>query len=197
MQKYRLIFRLNRRRSVEKGSLKLKQASVVLKVQPKELQNLVQFGVVKPRRSEGTYLFDSKTLLTAKVAFYLKESLGTRANVLTKLIEVFRASEDRLKAENPEYVIFTCRFSSEEEPIKLGVPFRSLGEQIEQGLSRAELYPDLPRGRKRPGWKKEFTEALSEAGKDMGEISEEEILRTIRGYRRERRIPGSTGAAAG
>lgn len=180
---------------MEKGSLKLKQASVVLKVQPKELQNLVQFGVVKPRRSEGTYLFDSKTLLTAKVAFYLKESLGTRANVLTKLIEVFRASEDRLKAENPEYVIFTCRFSSEEEPIKLGVPFRSLGEQIEQGLSRAELYPDLPRGRKRPGWKKEFTEALSEAGKDMGEISEEEILRTIRGYRRERRMPEITVAA--
>ena len=195
MQKYRLIFRLNRRRSVEKGSLKLKQASVVLKVQPKELQNLVQFGVVKPRRSEGTYLFDSKTLLTAKVAFYLKESLGTRANVLTKLIEVFRASEDRLKAENPEYVIFACRFSSEEEPIKLGVPFRSLGEQIEQGLSRAELYPDLPRGRKRPGWKKEFMEALSEAGKDMGEISEEEILRTIRGYRRERRMPEITVAA--
>jgi len=75
------------------------------------------------------------------------------------------------------------------------VPFRSLGEQIEQGLSRAELYPDLPRGRKRPGWKKEFMEALSEAGKDMGEISEEEILRTIRGYRRERRMPEITVAA--
>ncbi len=64
--------------------------------------------------------------------------------------------EDRLKAENPEYVVFTCRFSNEEEPIKLGVPFRSLGEQIEQGLSRAELYRDLPRGRKRASWKKEF-----------------------------------------
>jgi hypothetical protein len=176
-------------------TLKLKQASAILKMQPKELQNLVQFGVVKPTRVEGTYLFDSKTLLTAKVAFCLKESLGTRANVLTKLIEVFRASEDRLKAENPEYVVFTCRFSEGEEPIKLGVPFRSLGEQIEQGLNRAELYPDLPRGRKRAGWKKEFMDTLSEAAKDMGDVSEEEILRTIRSYRQERRMPEITVAA--
>lgn len=176
-------------------TLKLKQASAILKMQPKELQNLVQFGVVKPTRVEGTYLFDFKTLLTAKVAFCLKESLGTRANVLTKLIEVFRASEDRLKAENPEYVVFTCRFSEGEEPIKLGVPFRSLGEQIEQGLSRAELYPDLPRGRKRAGWKKEFMDTLSEAAKDMGDVSEEEILRTIRSYRQERRMPEITVAA--
>jgi hypothetical protein len=180
---------------MEMVTLKLKQASAILKMQPKELQNLVQFGVVKPTRVEGTYLFDSKALMTAKVAFCLKESLGTRANVLTKLIEVFRASEDRLKAENPEYVIFTCRFSEGEEPIKLGVPFRSLGEQIEQGLSQAELYPDLPRGRKRPGWKKEFMETLSEAAKDMGEVSEEEILRTIRGYRQERRMLEITVAA--
>lgn len=177
------------------ATLKLKQASAVLRIQPKELQNLVQFGVVKPKRAEGTYLFDPKTLLTAKVAFCLKESLGTRANVLTKLIEVFRASEDRLKAENPEYVVFTCRFSPEEEPIKVGVPFRSLGEQIEQGLSRAELYRDLPRGRKRAGWKKEFLDTLAEAAKDMGEVSEEEILRTIRTYRQQRRMPEITVAA--
>ncbi len=47
-------------------SLKLKQASAILKIQPKELQNLVQFGVVKPTRVEGNYLFDSKTLLTQR-----------------------------------------------------------------------------------------------------------------------------------
>jgi hypothetical protein len=175
--------------------LKLKQASAILKVDPKELQNLVQFGVVKPKRVDGAYLFDKETLLTAKVAFRLKESLGTRANVLAKLIAVFRASEKGLRIKNPEYVIFTCRFSRDEEPIKLGVPFRSLGEQIEQGLGRAELYRDLPPGRKRAGWKKEFVEALSEAAKDIGEISEEEIQRTIRGYREERRMPEITVAA--
>ena len=86
-------------------------------------------------------------------------------------------------------------FLRREEPIKLGVPFRSLGEQIDQGLNRAELYRDMPRGRKRAGWKKEFLQTLSEAAKDIGEISEEEIQRTIRGYREERRIPEISVAA--
>lgn len=176
-------------------ALKLKQASAVLKVEPKDLQNLVQFGVVKPKRVEGSSLFDKQTLLTAKVAFRLKESLGTRANVLSRLIDVFRASEKRLRTENPEYVVFTCRFSTDEEPIKLGVPFRSFGEQIDLGVSRADLYRDMPRGRKRAGWKKEFLKTLSEAAKDMGEISEEEIQRTIRSFREERRMPEITVAA--
>jgi hypothetical protein len=70
---------------MEKRGLKLKQATAILQIQPKELQNLVQFGVVKPKRSEGTYFFDMNTLLVAKVAFYLKESLGTRTSVLSKL----------------------------------------------------------------------------------------------------------------
>jgi hypothetical protein len=53
----------------------------------------------------------------------------------------------------------------------------------------------MPRGRKRAGWKKEFLDALSEAAKDIGEISEEEIQRTVRSYRQERRVPEITVAA--
>ncbi len=176
-------------------SLKLKQASAVLQVPPKDLQNLVQFGVVKPKRSEGTYVFDSNALLRAKVALYLKDSLGTRSSVLCKLMDAFSASEEELKSENPTYVVFKFRLFAEQEPLKLGVPFRSLGKQIEERLRRAELYKDLPRGRKRRGWKKEFLESLMEAAKDIGEISEEEILRTVRTYRRERRTPEITVAA--
>jgi hypothetical protein len=178
-----------------KRGLKLKQASAVLQMQPKELQNLVQFGIVKPRRSEGTYFFDTNTLLIAKVASCLKESLGTRASVLSKLMDVFSASEEELKSENPKYIIFSCRLAAEEEPIKLGVPFRAFGEQIEERMSRADLYKDLPRGRKRRGWKKEFLESLTKAAKDIGEVSEEEILRTVRSYRKERRAPEITVAA--
>ncbi len=175
--------------------LKLKQASAVLQMQPKELQNLVQFGIVKPRRSEGTYFFDMNTLLIAKVASYLKESLGTRTSVLSKLMDVFSASEDELKSENPKYIVFNCRLTAEEEPIKLGVPFRALGAQIEERMCRVDLYKDLPRGRKRRGWKKEFLQSLTEAAKDIGEVSEEEILRTVRTYRKEKRAPEITVAA--
>jgi hypothetical protein len=175
--------------------LKLKQASAVLRIEPKELQNLVQFGVVKPRRFEGTYFFDMSTLLAAKVASYLKECLGTRTSVLSKLMEAFSASEEKLKAENPKYIVFNCRLTAEEEPIKLGVPFRALGAQIDERMSRADLYRDLPRGKKRRGWKKEFLASLAEAAKDMGEVSEEEILRTVRNYRKERRAPKITVVA--
>lgn len=180
---------------MQKRGLKLKQASAVLQIQPKELQNLVQFGVVKPKRSEGTYFFDTNTLLVAKVAFCLKEYLGTRTSVLSKLMDVFSASEEEFKSENPKYIIFKCRLSADEEPIKLGVPLRALGEQLEERMSRADLYKDLPRGPKRRGWKKEFLKSLTEAAKDIGEVSEEEILRTVRAYRRERRAPEITVAA--
>jgi hypothetical protein len=175
--------------------LKLKQASAVLQVEPKELQNLVQFRVVKPKRSEGTYYFDPSTLLVAKVALYLKESLGTSMRVLSRLMDAFSASEAKLKAENPSYVIFRCRLSSEEEPIKLGVPFRAFEQQIEERMKLADLYRDLPRGRKRRGWRKEFLKSLAEAAKDIGEVSEEEMLHTVRSYRRERRAPEITVAA--
>ena len=173
----------------------LKQASAVLQVQPKELQNLVQFGVVKPRRAAGTYFFDMNVLLAAKVALYLKESLGTRTSVLSKLMIAFSAFEEKSRTETPNYVVFSCRLTAEEEPIKLGVPFRALEEQVEERMSRIDLYKDLPRGRKRRGWKKEFLESLTETAKDIGEISEEEILRTVRAYRKERRAPEITVAS--
>jgi hypothetical protein len=175
--------------------LKLKQASAVLQIQPKELQNFVQFGIVKPRRSEGTYFFDANALLVAKVASCLKESLGTRTSVLSKLMDAFSASEEELKLENPKYAVFKCRLTAEEDPIKLGVPYRALGVQIEERMSRSTLYKDMPRGRKRRGWKKKFLESLTEAAEDIGEISEEEILRSVRAYRRERRKPEITVAA--
>lgn len=180
---------------MSRRKLKLKQASAVLRVQPKELQNLVQFGVVKPQRSAGTYFFDMRVLLAAKVALYLKESLGTGTSVLSKLMAAFSASEEQFRIQNPKYIVFQCRLAADEEPIKLGVPFRALEDQVEEGMNRADLYRDLPRGRKRRGWKKEFLESLSEAAKDIGEISEEEILRTVRGYRKEKRAPEITVAA--
>ena len=146
-------------------------------------------------RIDAARLSPGDVITFGKVAFRLKESLGTRANILTRLIEVFRASEKGFRRKNPAYIVFTCRTSPEEEPIKLGVPFRSFDAEIDEGLNRAGLYKDMPRGRKRAGWKKEFLATISEAAKDLGELSDEEIQRTIRNYREERRVPEITVAA--
>ena len=48
--------------------LKLKQASAVLGVPQKALQNFVQARVLKPRRRLGLYYFDTSLLLQATVA---------------------------------------------------------------------------------------------------------------------------------
>ena len=176
-------------------ALKLKQASAVLQIQPKELQNLVQFGVVKPRRSQGTYLFDANALLVAKVASCLKDCLGTRMSVLSRLMEAFLVAQEELRSENPKYIVFRCRLSTKDSPVKLAVPFRAMGEQIEERVTRAELYRDLPRGPKRRGWKKEFLQSLADAANDIGEVSEEEILAAIRDSHKERRAPEITVVA--
>jgi hypothetical protein len=62
-------------------------------------------------------------------------------------------------------------------------------------MSRTDLYKDMPRGPKRQGRKKKFLEPLPEATEEIGGVSEEEILRTVRAYRRERRTPEITVAA--
>ena len=110
-------------------------------------------------------------------------------------MDAFSASEEEFRTQNPNYVVFSCRLTAEEQSIKLGVPFRALEEQVEERMKRADLYKDLPRGRRRRGWKKEFLESLSEAAKDIGEISEEEISYTVRNYRKEKRAPEITVAA--
>jgi hypothetical protein len=182
---------------MEAQELKLKQACAVLQMPSKELQNLVQFGVVHPRRREGTYLFDTNALLTAKVAFCLKEYLGTQTKVLSRLMKAFVDSADKLKSENPQYVVFIVQTSTQEDPLKLEVPFRTLEEELQMRLARVDLYKDLPRGRKRRGWKKDFLSALTEAAKDIGEISEDEILQTIGEYRRQKRVPEISVTAQG
>jgi hypothetical protein len=47
---------------------KLKQASAVLGVSAKDLQNLVQLKVIRPERRDNIYWFDCRLLLEAKVA---------------------------------------------------------------------------------------------------------------------------------
>jgi hypothetical protein len=58
-----------------------------------------------------------------------------------------------------------------------------MGGQIEERVSRAAFYRDLARGPKRPGWKKEVLQSLADVTKNIGEVSEEEVLRASRDYR--------------
>ncbi len=167
--------------------LKLKQASAVLRTDPKELQNLVQARVLRPKRRDGVYLFDVNMLLTALVGLYLKRVLGARTDVLAAYATVLAGRMDDFRKARPYSVVFTSRIPQQSLEVKVTVPFRKMAEELDERVRELPRFRDLPRGRKRPGWKEEFLSALQEAARDMGPVSEAEILETIRQYRQERR----------
>jgi hypothetical protein len=57
------------------------------------------------------------------------------------------ASEKRFKSENLKCVHFNCRLSGKEGLIKVEVPFRALGDQLQEQMLRADLQFQY-----RPGW---------------------------------------------
>ena len=166
--------------------LKLKQASAVLGVAPKDLQNLVQFKVLRPTRRDSFYWFDNRLLLEAKVALYLKESLGTSTEVLA----LFARALSNLKDEDVtkvRYLSLQSRPARGREPIEVRIPLGDLAKELNEQLPLAAVYQDLPRGRKKPGWKREFTRSLEAAAADLSGVTESQMAEAIRGFRTERK----------
>ncbi len=81
-----------------------------------------------------------------------------------------------------DVIVFKSRPSPGGTALELRVPFRELAERLEERLRMVELYKDLPRGRKRAGWKKEFMASLREAARHIGDVSTEEVLKAVRQY---------------
>jgi plasmid maintenance system antidote protein VapI len=173
--------------------LKLKQASAVLGVAPKDLQNLVQFKVLRPRREDSVYWFNDRMLLTAKVAFYLKESLGTSTELLARFTEALSGNLKKDERTTPRYVWLSSRPTAGREPVEVRIPLANLAKELKEQLPRAAECQDLPRGRKRAGWKREFTRKLETAARDLSGVTESQIAQAIRAYRTEKkRLPEIT-----
>jgi hypothetical protein len=179
------IYHLNYRQYMlaQTVELKLKQASAVLGVDPKDLQNLVQFKVLRPRRRKSVYWFDNRILLEAKVALYLKESLGASTEVLARFTRALSTSLLEEETAGLRYLWLSSRPASGREPIEVRIPLRNLTRELEGQLPRANVYRDLPRGRKRPGWKREFARGLEAAAQDLSGVTESAIRAAIRAHR--------------
>lgn len=176
--------------------LKLKQASAVLQVAPKDLQNLVQFKVLRPPRRNSLYWFDRRLLLEAKVAFYLKESLGVSTDVLVLFTRAFAGLPDEDLARL-RYLSLRSRPASGEEALEVRIPLRELASQLTERLPLAAVSQDLPRGRKRRGWKSEFQDRLEAAASDLSGVREADIAEAIQGYRASpRKLPEITVGGA-
>lgn len=167
--------------------LKLKQASAVLGVPPKELQNLVQFGIVRPRKRGDVFWFDTNLLLQAKVALYIKASLRSSTDYLVRMIK--QMSHLDLFAEDADVLRIESRPGAGQPPVEVTVPLRELKDELQSRMPVAELHRDVPRGRKRQGWKMEFLSTLESMGQQIGSIPEQEIAARVRLYRTEKKRP--------
>ncbi len=168
-------------------TVKLKQASAVLGVPPKDLQNLVQLGVIRPVRRNSVCWFDTNLLLEAKVAFYLKETLGSSSDLLARFTEVFSKSLGKGKMTDLGDVCLRSRPVNGTDAVEIKIPVRSLARELKDQIPLASAYKDLPKGRKRTGWKKDLLRNLQKASTDLGAISEEGILKAVRDNRSGRK----------
>jgi hypothetical protein len=172
--------------------LKLKQASAVLGVDPKDLQNFVQYKVVCPPRRNNFYWFDARLLLEAKVAFSLKESLGASTELLARFVQALSDNLKEEKLSGFRYVWIRSRPAIGGEPIEVRIPLQNLARDLERQLPRAAV-KDLARGRKRPGWKGEFSDNLKAASGALSGVTESDIAEAVRGYRAaKKRLPEIT-----
>ena len=164
--------------------LKLKQASVVLDMPPKLLQNFVQFRVVRPRRRGRFYWFNQGALLQAKCALYLRESLGASTEYLADFVGALAAS--RAFLAKPVLIRIQSRPYQGAPPVSIVVPVGTLSKDIERRMPLAAVVRDLPTGRRRPGWKGDFVRSVQAAAAELPPLREEQVLKAVRAYRRSR-----------
>ena len=126
--------------------LKLK-ASAVLCVRPKDLQNFVQAGVLRPRRVGTLYYFNRKALLTAKVAVYLKDSLGASTRYLTKFTRA--VSQVPGFATGEAETVRVQAVARDEQPVSILIPLGWLVAELDKRmpLAAGKRNSKLPSGR--------------------------------------------------
>src|SRR5205807_4681002 len=111
--------------------------------------------------------------------FYLKDSLGSSSDLLARFTAALSQNLTRGKLSDLQDVSLRSRPASGKDAVEIRIPLRSLALELEKQLPRASASRDLPRGRKKAGWKKDYLRSLKAAAAEMGDVSEEEILKGV------------------
>ena len=133
--------------TVQTVEFKLKQASAILGVSAKDLQNLVQLKVIRPARRDNLYWFNNRLLLEAKVAFYLKESLGSSSELVSVFTQMLSQSIGEGDPRKRRFVSLRSRPALGTQSIEIKIPVGNLARELEEQFPRAAMRPDLARGR--------------------------------------------------
>jgi hypothetical protein len=166
---------------------KLKQASAILGVSAKDLQNLVQLKVIRPARRDNLYWFNNRLLLEAKVAFYLKASLGSSSELVSAFTQMLSQSIGEGDPRKRRFVSLRSRPALGTQSIEIKIPIGNLARELEEQFPRAATQPDLARGRRRAGWQAEMSRTLEDAARQMGDVSIDRVNEAIRRHRNLRK----------
>jgi hypothetical protein len=65
----------------------------------------------------------------------------------------------------------------------------TLRKELKARLPLVAVAKDLPPGRRRPGWKREFLRSIRDAARELPELSDDQIVNAVRQHRRMRGRP--------
>ena len=173
--------------AVQMIQLKLREASAILGVAPKDLQNLVQFGVLQPQRKDRFFVFDAALLLEAKVAFYLKESLGTSVPLLARFTKEIFKDAQKSKTGLFSNVSILSRPVRGNEAVRIEIPLQALAAELEAQLPASDSLGKGTGTKTSKTWKAEITRTFEAASDDLKGVNEREILDEIKLYRAQRK----------
>ncbi len=71
-------------------------------------------------------------------------------------------------------------------PVEIRIPLGALAAELRRRLPLADVARDLPPGRKRLGWKREFLASVREAAVEWSGVSDRQITDAVHAYRRDR-----------
>jgi hypothetical protein len=123
----------NRKSRAKDVTFKLNRASAILGIRKKDLQNLVQFGVIRPRRRGGLYLFDVPSLYEAEIATTLKIALGMSTPRLSEFIRAFSRSVKRNRSDR-SILVFRTGSSWKGATLEVGLHLAKVDLRIKRAL---------------------------------------------------------------
>src|SRR5579871_3029622 len=126
---------------MEAVELKLKQASAVPGGGPERSSETSPVQSPRPARRDSMYSFNNRLLLEAKIALYLKDSLGISTDVLTLFARALSSLSDE-RVTKARYLSLCSLPAKGRGPIEVRIPVRELANELKErlptrGLSRA------------------------------------------------------------
>jgi DNA-binding transcriptional MerR regulator len=174
-------------RRIEDVKLKAGQVAAVLQVKPKQLQNIVDAGYVRPsvpekgRGSIRLYNFDDVVRL--RLFDILIESYGLERARASRFVRKFRPGGEAMRKRYLEIEPSAGRVVRDVTLPPIRLPLAEIVSDLRGRVNRVmETYSEGKRGRP-AGWSKQMKQVLLEASDCLQDVTDEDIEKAVRASR--------------